>query len=305
MKYLVIDVGGTYTKYAVVTEKCEFLEKGKIPSVIGPLDKFLESITQIYINYKEQVSGIALSMPGIIDSKNGFMYTGGSIDCIENINIVKSLEELCLVPISVENDAKCAALAEVWKGSLKECNNAVVVVCGTGIGGAIIMNHEVVHGTHHMAGEFSYQMTYNKQPYNEEELFGISAGIGFLLRLASEKMKIDEKEINGEIIFEKANEGNEAAISAIREYARRVALQISNYQFIIDPEKIAVGGGISAQPLFFEILQEELEKISKIYEKWKCFKPKVVNCKYFNDSNLIGALYVHLRQREQINKIDA
>ena len=158
MNYLAIDVGGTFTKYAMMNQNCDFLEKGKIPTVTASFKSFIQSLVNLYERYASQVKGIALSMPGLIDSASGFMYTGGFIDCISNINIIDTLHHYCPVPITVGNDAKCAALAEIWKGSLQDCQNAVVMVIGTGVGGAVIQNRHVVNGHHFMAGEFSYRL---------------------------------------------------------------------------------------------------------------------------------------------------
>lgn len=119
MNYLAIDVGGTFTKYAIITDECRILEKGKRTTIREPLEGFISSLVDIFQKYKQCIDGIALSMPGIIDSETGFMYTGGNLTCIKNLNIVEILENRCNVPVTVENDAKCAALAEVWKGVLK------------------------------------------------------------------------------------------------------------------------------------------------------------------------------------------
>lgn len=300
MEYLVIDVGGTYTKYAVMTEQGELLEKGKFPTITDPLESFLKTITDLYGVYKDRVCGIALSMPGIIDSDSGFMYTGGMIDCIRDFNITEELYRRCQVPVTVENDARSAALAEVWKGALKDCKNGIVIVCGTGIGGAVVLDHKVIRGAHHMAGEFSYQLTENKIPYEEKGMFGFESGIGALMRAVSERTHIPETELNGEKVFNMAEKGNTEVIEAIRGHARKIAVQISNYRFILDPERIAVGGGISARPLFIRVLKEELETVNKAYARWGIKAPEVTACKFFNDSNLMGALYVHLcKQKER------
>ena len=95
-----------------------------------------------------------------------------------------------------------------------------------------------------------------------------------------------------------ANEGNEAALEALRLFARRVAAQAINCQFMFDPEKIAIGGGISAQPLLLQYVKEELPKIVDIYPQ-KMPLPDVTVCKFFNDSNLIGALSVLLERYGQ------
>ena len=298
-KYLVIDVGGTSTKYAVMDEDCNFLEKGKFPSVQEPLEGFVDSIVSLYRKYEGKVEGIAMSMPGVLDSRTGFMHTGGKIECIHDINMAELLEKECKVPVTIENDAKSAALAEVWRGALKDCENAVVMVCGTGIGGAVIQNREVVRGKHNMAGEFSYMLMNTQDPFRMENLLGFSGGGPAFIEIAAAKMGIPVKELNGEMIFDRAEAGDEKALEAIHEYAKILAVQATNYQFILDPERIAVGGGISVRPLFLEILKEEIAALNHLYDQWDLPAPEVVACQYFNDSNLIGALYVHLKARER------
>lgn len=303
MRYLAIDVGGTFTKYAVITEECLILEKDKIPTVTEPLEEFIASLVNIYEKYKGQVDGIALSMAGIIDSETGFMYTGGNLTCITNLNIVEMLKRRCGVHVTVENDAKCAALAEVWKGSLMDCNDAVVVVCGTGVGGAVIHDRKVLKGVHNMTGEFSYVITDAEQEYSLDHTLAGSAGIRNLLEYVSESTGIPKEELDGEKIFSMANCGDEKAIEGIREYVRRIAIQINNYQFILDPERIVIGGGISVQPLFLQMIKEELKKINAIYP-WHMPIADVSVCKFFNDANLIGAVYVHMKSKERTLDID-
>lgn len=292
MEYLTIDVGGTFTKYAIMNQDCKFIKKGKVPTIHKPLSEFIQMLVNIFNQFDNKIQGIALSMPGIIDSERGFMYTGGSIDCILNINIVEILKNKFNIPVTVENDAKCAAYAEVWKGSLYNCKNAIVVICGTAIGGAIICDRKVIKGKHFMAGELSYILTDSNDPFNEDNVLG-NNGVPTLIAMVSEKTGIPVCELDGEKIFSIANYGDKKALEGIREFTMRLAVQINNFQFIFDPDKIVIGGGISIQPLFLKIIKEELKKINDIYSHDVPI-PEVINCKFFNDSNLIGALYVHL-----------
>lgn len=294
MKYLAIDVGGTFTKYAVITQECRITEKDKIPTTIEPLEDFLTSLVKIYEKYKGAVEGIALSMAGIIDSEAGFMHTGGNLTCIKDLNIVEILEQRCGVHVTVENDAKCAALAEVWKGSLADCSDAVVVVCGTGVGGAVIHDRKVLRGFHNMAGEFSYILTETALKYSLDHTLAGSTGIKNLLRFVSESTGIPADELDGERVFAMAESGDEKAVSGIRRFARRLAVQINNYQFMFDPQRIAIGGGISAQPLFLRLIREELKKINEVYP-WDLPMADVTACRFFNDANLIGAVYAHIQ----------
>ncbi len=305
MNYLAIDVGGTFIKYAIITKECKIVIKDKKPTVLGPLDAFIESLAGIYETLKEDydIAGIALSMPGMIDSKQGFMYTGGNIKCITNLNIVELMELRCGIPVTVENDAKCAAFAELWQGALKDCQNAIVVVCGTGVGGAVIRNREVLNGIHFLAGEFSYILTESDEDYHLKNCLADNTGIQAMIRYVSEETGVPEDELNGEKAFFMANCGDEKAIKGIRRYVKHLAVQIHNYQYILDPERFAIGGGISVQPMFLQLIKEELKKINEIFP-WTLPSPEVVVCKYFNDANLIGAVYVHLKSKEKKINID-
>ncbi len=300
MNYLAFDIGGTFTKYAIITEDCEIIEKNKRPTIMDTLDNFISSIAEIYEDMKIrfEIEGIALSMPGLIDSKNGFMYTGGFVSCINNLNIVEVLESRCHIPVTVENDAKCAALAELWNGALKDYKNAVVLVCGTGVGGAVIHNREVLCGDHFIAGEFSYTLTDYNGEYISKNCLAENTGIASLMSYVSEETDIPANELDGFKVFSMANKGDEKAIAGIRKYCRHLAVQIHNCRCMFDPECFAIGGGISVEPLFLQIIREELREMYKIFP-WKVSPPHVVVCKFFNDANLLGAVYVHMKSKEK------
>lgn len=303
MKYLAIDVGGTFTKYALMDEDCMFYEKDKVPTEKDSLEKFVDMLVGIYGKYAGDVEGIAICAPGVIDSEKGFMYNGGSLFCIKNINLVEILECRCNVPVTVENDAKCAALAEVWKGALSDCRNSMAVIIGTAVGGAVIVDRKVLKGKNFMAGEFSYLFTDESRWQERGQLLAEKGGVPALIKLAEQKKHLPEGSLDGERIFSMANQGDTEIIDVLRQYCRHIAVQISNYQFIVDPEKIAIGGGISAQPVLLEMIKESLRELNTVFPHAMPV-PDVVTCQFFNDSNLIGALYVHLKSREEKIDID-
>ena len=124
MNYAVVDVGGTFIKYAVMTAEGEFLQKGKIPTETQDLNLFLESIANIYREAaanQGDIAGVALSMPGFLDVETGYAYNGGGVRCVKEINLIEALRERIPVPVTMENDARCAALAELWHGNLAGC----------------------------------------------------------------------------------------------------------------------------------------------------------------------------------------
>lgn len=288
--YLCIDIGGTYTKYAILNENCQFIEKGKQPTEKESEALFIEMLCDITKKY-EDVSGLAICSAGVIDSKRGIMHNGGSLSVIHDLDIVARLEERLHKPVTIINDARSALLAEVWQGALEGCKSGVAVVIGTAVGGAIIYDNILLEGATNMAGELSYVIGENRRPMAE------LGGVGYLIDEASQLT--GQKLTSGEEVFHLAREHNQDAIDAIDHYAYQLALLINNLYFIVNPEKIVIGGGISEEELFMEALQSALKDVNMLYP-FKVSMPIVEACHYHNDANIIGALYDHLTKQDKI-----
>jgi predicted NBD/HSP70 family sugar kinase len=296
MKYLVLDIGGSAIKYALMTKELEFIEKGNTPTPMDSIEKFIEAVGNIYDKYKDQIEGIAVSMPGVLDSEKGYAYSGGALTYNSGKEIVKILQERCPTQITIENDGKCAALAEVWKGSLKEYNDGVVVVLGTGVGGGIVKDRKIQKGKNFFAGEFSYIATDINDSEKFENCWGFVSGSKALINAAAKAKNIPAEELDGYKVFEYANNNDEDILKVLDDFTYKLAVQIVNLQCVLDPEVFAIGGGISAQDILIEYIQKNVEKYSKSFENRGGFnlyvpKPKVVRCEFRNDANLIGALY--------------
>ena len=102
------------------------------------------------------VDGVAISAPGAVDDKKGIIGGCSAVPYIHDFFIQKELETLFELPVSLENDVNCAALAEVFKGAAKDVDHALFIVIGTGIGGAIIQNRKLHKGRNLFGGEFGF-----------------------------------------------------------------------------------------------------------------------------------------------------
>lgn len=293
--YLVFDVGSTHSKYALMDGKAEILEKGKFDTVRTNREDFVKSLENIVEKYQDQISGIGLSMPGFIDSEKGFMINGGSLSYIKNWPIVDELSKRFGKKVTVENDARCAALAEYWQGNLEEYKNSVILVLGTGIGGAIMIDGKIYRGSDLVAGEFSFILENIMASRKVENSMCAIASVPKMVEKVAERLNLAKEKANGEYIYSLAENGDEIALGEIRSYLSIIAFLIYNLNLVLNPEIFAIGGGISRQDLTHKILKEELEKI---YESMglDLRVPKVINCKFFNDANLIGALYKHIQK---------
>lgn len=288
MNILSIDIGGTFIKYALMDETASFLSRGKIPTPQTGREALVNAIGKIYDEMPE-IDGIAICMPGIIDSENGYCVTGGALRYNDDFYFRHVLYERCPVKIVIENDAKCAAMAEAGEGSLKDVKDGLVLIFGTMIGGGIVHDHKLLRGKHFSAGEVSYIIPHAERKASYENVWGNRNGTPRLCRLYAEKKGLSPDQVDGVMVFNAVNAGEKEAIDSLTKFTRGVAVQIFNLQTVLDPERIAIGGGISAQPILIEYIKKHLNQLYSDCP-YQIPRAEVVTCKFQNDANLIGAL---------------
>lgn len=292
-KYLIFDWGGTFLKYAEMNEFADILGKGKVETPKRTSDKqsFFQSIDAIVSQYND-IQGIAISSTGVIDSVHGVVQTIGAMPYLDGCQICKEMEERYHVPISIENDGKCAALAELWKGNLSDVQDGAVVVIGTNVGAALILDRKLRRGSRFLAGEVCAMCVNISQKKDSYSYVG-QLGTPYLCKLVQEKLQLEDK-IDGQQAFawiEKETKAKEA----LQEYTDALAMALFNINIVLDLEKILIGGGISEQPLLMESLKESIQNLASIHPdivKGIAYPlPNIDVCKFNNDANLIGALY--------------
>lgn len=304
--YLVFDAGGTFVKFALMDERAEILEKDKVQTPdyqTHTKEDFYQVLDEVVERYRNRIAGIAISMPGMLDNKNGYCITAGYLTYLAGSTVGTELSQRYGIPVTVENDGKCAVLAEFWRGNLKDCTNGAVVVLGSGVAGGIILNGELYRGNHFTAGEYSYVCTDEKEKGQLDSYWGLLNGAEGLAKAVANHTGEDWTSYNGLKIFELANSGNAAVLAGLKDYTDSLAVQIYNLNIYLDLDVIAIGGGISQQPLLLEYLQKSLDEfLEKIpFRALSPYvpEPKITNCRFYNDANLIGALY-HFIRREKI-----
>ena len=289
MKYLVFDVGGSAIKYSLMNDELEMLEKGSEKTPLDSLENFKQVIKRVYEKYKGQIDGIAMSLPGLINRKTNRMQIPGALEYNFGVDILSELKSVTTDRFTIENDAKCAALCEVTYGSLKGTSVGAVCIIGTGIGGGVTIGDNVLTGSNGFAGEFSYFSTNWRDYEGFNSKWAVENSAFTLVAMIAQAKGLKAEDLDGIKAFEFCNNGDKAALKALSDYCDIVAMGLWNIQATVDPEKIAIGGGISRQPILMEYINKSLEKV---YSKMPIPIPRVqiVNCKFFNDSNLIGAL---------------
>lgn len=282
MKILTVDVGGTFIKYAVMNEQAEIFQRGKIPTPLDTRQNFFSAIKNIYEKFSAE--GIALSLPGVIDSARGICVKSAALSFNNDCNIVRELGEICNCPVTIENDARCAALAEAKFGSLADVDAGFVMLFGTMIGGAFVINQRVYKGADNSAGEISFLRAGHNQ-----KIFSDVCSVPALLKGYAQMKNLSTENVTGEKFFQAVNAKEIDALTCLDKFTRRIAEKIFNMQLIIDVAKFAIGGGISAQKIFIDSIRDNLQKVySECPIEFN--RVEVVPCKFLNDANLIGAL---------------
>jgi predicted NBD/HSP70 family sugar kinase len=295
--YLVIDIGGTFAKFALMDQEGHITSKGKRPTPRTNLSDFEQVIFSIIDHHDlSNIKGIAISCPGTIDVDIGMIYYGGALPFLHLVNLPRIIEERYGKKAFIENDGKCAALAELWLGSVKDAKDSVVLVLGSGVGGGIIIDKKLHRGVNLSAGEVSFVMDRLDIKTKEATFFGLDGSAVNMVRRIAELKNHDDL-TDGEKVFDYINKGDEEANAIFNEYCLYVASQILNLHYILDPNIFAIGGGISAQPILLERIQWAIDEIKKANPQHMA-NPKVVACHFQNDANLYGALYHCLNQSQ-------
>lgn len=293
MAILGFDVGGSSIKFSVMTADGEILTKGSVDTPDN-LDDFYNELIQVKesLAVKYKLIGAAFSLPGAVDDAAGIIGGASALPYIHDFPIKKALGEKLFLPVTMENDANCAALGEAWLGAAKLCQDVVFLVIGSGVGGAVVKNKQIHHGMHLHGGEFGYMVMDNK---------GTTLSNAASTRALAEKVSLakglDKNALNGKEVFALQEAGDEIAHKAVEEMYEALARAIYNIQYCVDPELFVIGGAISERSDFAENINRYIHSIlAKVEIARIC--PQVVRAEHGNDANLMGAVYNFLQKNK-------
>lgn len=258
-----IDIGGTTVKMGLFKIEGTTEEVWEIPTrteeggsfilldIANEIDKKLDEKRIL----KDDIEGIGLGVPGPVGDD------GTVFKCVNLgwgiVNVEKKLQDLTGLKVKVGNDANVAALGEMWKGGGKGYKNVVMVTLGTGVGGGIIVDGNIVSGANGAAGEIGHiQMS-----DDETETCGCGkkgcieqyASATGIVKYAKKVMnevdtssKLRKVEyISAKAIFDCAKEGDLLSIEIVEFFAKQLGKALSYISCVCDPEVIVIGGGVS------------------------------------------------------------
>jgi len=258
-----IDLGGTSIRAALFNSSGKILKKtihrtpkkGKI--VLLRLEEVINEVRS------ENVSGIGIGIAGIVDIKNGIFLGGPHLPAdLKNSEIARLMKKQFKVPVVLENDARCFAIAESRLGAGKNSKSIFGLTLGTGIGGGLIRNGEVIRGAHAGAGEIGHMPVTDElaRPSSKRtvELESVASGSGLeRIYTSLTGRKKTAKEI--EELFLK-REG--AAVKTFEMGRRALMKGFAAIQLLFDPDKIIVGGGLGRSTAYLRPAANAAKKLT-------------------------------------------
>ena len=253
-----VDLGGTAIKLGRFLEDGTCVESLQIPT---PQPSYSQAVVEAIaeqvnqLNQDKQATAIGLGTPGPVDATGRIAKVAINLANWHDVPVADWLEEKTGLPTVIANDANCAGLGEAWLGAGRKFNHLILLTLGTGVGGAIILNGKLFTGHLGAAGELGL-ITLNPDghPCN-------SGNQGSLEQYASaQAIRRDTGKEPGE--WGKLADGrDEEALYFWQNYGRTLGAGLASLIYILTPEAIIIGGGISASAeYFFPAAKKEIEK---------------------------------------------
>ncbi len=313
MALLGMDLGGTKLASAVFTEDGKLIRKSIFPlgkrkgPEVGQL--ITGSIRDIINSSSDEgftISSIGISVPGISRATTGKVWAP-NIPGWEDYPLLEEAASVSgNIPIVIESDRSCYIMGEVWQGNAKGCRDAIFLSVGTGIGAGILVNGEVLRGSHDIAGSIGWMAL--SKPFKNEyiscgcfEYFASGAGIaGIAVRMINEDdeyegflRNIPSGEITSHEVFSAYEKGDSLASAVIGQSVEFWGMAVANLISLFNPEKIIMGGGVfgPALPLIPAIKKEA----SKWAQPVSINQVTVMESALAGDAGVTGAGYMALK----------
>lgn len=302
-KTLAIDIGGTFIKYGIIDENGEIISHYKVPTIEAKSKTEMFDYICSHISHLSEIKCIGVSSPGLIDRDYHVRsYAAPKLSALYDSNIREEMEKRTGIPAAAINDARAAGLCELKLGRLKGTKLSACLIIGTGGGGCICLEDDVLHGVDNFAGEIHF-LSYHNEKTGEVMKMGRTIGMMGLVNRYNEKSNDNMKAAYGKEIIDRAFQGEALAEEMVDDWIHRIAIQCLNIIVFINPEILCIGGGISEEDWFMERVKQEYERICEKHFNGAKFLTTVIDrCMYRNDANLLGAaLKANMEYMEQLS----
>jgi glucokinase len=307
--YIGIDFGGTNIAVGIVDENGKVIIKDSVPTnVNGHYTEIIKDMAELSLKLVKEVGislenicSIGIGTPGTVDKEKGVLLYMNNID-FKNVPMVSEMKKYIDLPIYIDNDANCAALAEATTGAAKDTNSSITITLGTGVGGGIIIDKKLYSGFNYSGGELGHiviKMDGEQCTCGRKGCWEAYASATALIRItkkaaeANPKSMINEliendlENISGKTAFIAAGKGDDTAKQVVNEYIKYLAEGMTNVINIFQPEMVVIGGGVGKEG--DNLLDPLREKISQDVYCKEVEQTVIKAAQMGNDAGIVGA----------------
>jgi len=291
-----IDLGGTKIEVLVISDDGKELFRGRVATPKDSYQKILDVITALIKSAEESVRqecSIGICTPGSLSPATALLRNSNT-SCLNGQPFKQDLEQSLCREIRMANDANCFVLSEAMDGAAQDAHTAFGVIVGTGTGGGLVVNKQVLIGNNAIAGEWGH----NSLPWPDDGELNLTkcwcgqqgcietflSGPG----LEDDFKRTTGKKLNTENIVALALQADDDAEKVLACYEHRMARSLAHIINLFDPDVIVLGGGMSN-------LKRIYKGVPKIWQQWifsDCLKTKLLPPKYGDSSGVRGAAWL-------------
>ncbi|MGO3049391.1 glucokinase [Staphylococcus casei] len=322
---LAADIGGTTCKLGIFDGNLERISKWTIDTDTSDSTGYL-LLKNIYDSFVQQVDdseytfsdvlGVGIGVPGPVDFESGIVHGAVNLYWSDNVDVRSIFKQFVDCPVYVDNDANVAALGEKHKGAGQGADDVVAITLGTGLGGGIISNGEIVHGHNGSGAEIGHFRVDHDQRFKCNcgksgciETVASATGVVNLVNFYYPKLTfkssilqlIKDNKVSAKAVFDAAKAGDQFCIFITERVANYIAYLCSIISVTSNPKYIVLGGGMSTAGLIL------IENIKTEYHNLT-FTPaqdetEIVQAQLGNDAGITGAaglIYTYIIEKEGV-----
>ena len=318
-----VDLGGTKISAGAVSEdgarivgvrsietQAELGAEGVVDRIIGLIEGVILDATQETAAKRKDFVGIGLGAPGPLDRKNGVVIVAPNLGW-RDFPLRDRVTSRLGLPATLDNDANCATVGEWWLGAARGGRNVVGITIGTGIGGGLIINGELYHGSSDVAGEIGHTTIDVNGRHckcgNYGCLEAYASGPAIATRAREALVREDTASalrtmVNGQIdkitaetVYQAAKQGDTLANEIVRDTARYLGAGIATLLNVVNPDVVVVAGGVTfAGEALFGPLRAEVRR--------RAFSPavkaaRIVPAELTGTAGIVGAVKTFMLAR--------
>ena len=319
MKYVGVDIGGTNLKAGLADENGQLLavQKMKVASVTDQqsLAWTIVAMTQELAKSAgvplDDIASVGVGVPGTVEIRSGSIGYTCNLP-LRNVPLRKLFHHYLSIPLYIENDANCAALAEYYVGAGRDSKRFVTITLGTGVGAGIIHNGKVYHGANGMAGEVGHTVIIKDGlpcHCGRRGCWEQYASATALKRMTAEALAAhpdsilaqvvaeNDGRVSGQSAFIAARQGDPVGQRICEEYVSYLSCGIVNMVNVFQPDTLAIGGGVSN-----EADEQLLLPVQRCVEResipcGKNRRTRIVKAELGNQAGIIGAALLGKNKR--------